>query len=118
MLGDRGNPISLDNLPLGTRYPGLAGEAATGVTMAVFPNPSDGNAQVRISTGRSGGATLRVYDAAGRLIGAPYAVAATGTGHTREVALQTLAGSLAPGVYVVELTAADGGRQIQRALVY
>lgn len=119
VLSDRGNNFYLDDLRLsGRTVTGLATATPVGSSLSVFPNPSDGDAQLRVATGPTGGATLRVYDAAGRLIGQPYAVAPTGAGQSREVALQTVAGSLAAGVYVVELTTADGARRTQRALVY
>ncbi len=120
VLSDRGNAIYLDNLRIGSRITGLAAETArAGVALVVYPNPSDGNAQLRVSTGTAGaGATLRLYDATGRLLGRPYAVAATGAGRASEVALRAVAGPLAAGVYVVELTTADGARLTQRAFVY
>ena len=118
VLSDRGSALYLDDFRIGGRVTGLAADASVGVTLTVLPNPSDGDAQVRVSTGAAGGATLRLYDAAGRLLGRPYAVASTGAGQERDVALRAVAGSLAAGVYVVELTTADGTRRTQRALVY
>jgi PKD repeat protein len=121
MLSDLGNVIYLDDLRIGSRITGL-GEDPTVSTSAltIYPNPSNGEALVRLSTGRvAGKATVRVLDAAGRLLGQPWHVNGTPTDGGHEVSLRTVAGRpLAAGVYVVELTTADGARQTQRALVF
>ena len=120
VFSDRGNILYLDNLRIGGRTPtGLADATiASRLGLSISPNPSTGAAVLTVSTGNNEPATLRVYDATGRRVGAAYSVAATGAGRSREVALHTVAGPLAAGVYVVELTAADGARRTQRALVY
>ncbi len=115
---DRGSAMYIDDIRIGGRITGLGAEAAAaGFVLTMYPNPATaGEAQVRVTTGPASGATLRVYDATGRLMGRPITVAAATA--DRAVALQTATGALAPGVYVVELTTAAGARLTQRALIY
>ncbi len=121
MSSDLGNVIYLDDIRIGSRITGLGDDALVQASaLTIYPNPSDGEALVRLSTGRvAGTATVRIYDAAGRLLGQPWRVSGTPTDGGHEVSLRAVAGrTLAAGVYVVELTTADGARQTQRALVY
>ena len=116
----RGSALYLDNIRLGSRITGLAADArATGARLSIYPNPSaEGEALIRLATGTTGAATLRITDATGRRLGQPLTIGMTGADTERELSLRSLAGPLAAGVYVVELTTADGARLTQRALVY
>ncbi len=121
VTSDRGNVLYLDDLLVKSPIPtGLAADqAGTRAALNIYPNPTtDGDAAVRVTTGTTGTATLRVYDAAGRLLGRAVTVPTTAVGQATEVSLRSVAGALRGGVYVVELTTADGFRLTQRALVY
>jgi hypothetical protein len=116
---DRGSALYIDDIRIGrSGITGLADDArAAGFALTMFPNPATAaEAQVRVTTGATSGGTLRVYDATGRIIGRTITIAAATA--DREVVLQSATGALAPGVYVVELTTADGARLTQRALIY
>lgn len=77
------------------------------LTVRVFPNPSDGTSTVE-AFWPGDAATLKVRDAAGRLV---FQEAFRGTGG-RRIPLQ----GLAPGVHFVELNAADR-RTVERLLI-
>lgn len=119
VTSDAGNTLYLDDLRLGgTMVLGLGSALDPALMLDVVPNPSDGaETTLRLVTSPArGAATVRVYDATGRLIGQPWRVSQTGS--PQEIHLSTVAGKLAAGVYLVELSTADGTRLTQRALVY
>lgn len=79
-----------------------AGEGAeSGLALAVGPNPTAGAATVAFALDTPGDATVAVYDALGRT------VATLATGAQAAGAQQATLDGLAPGVYVVRLTAGD-----------
>ena len=79
-----------------------AGETAdAGLALAVGPNPTTGAASVEFALDAPGEATVAVYDALGRQ------VATLASGTQAAGAQQAQIDGLAPGVYVVRLTAGD-----------
>ncbi len=114
-----GNALYLDHLRiegLPVTVTGLTAEAAIAQPqLSLVPNPStaDAPAMVRVTVPPGTTATLRLLDATGRRLGTAIKLASG----EREVPLNLAAGRLAAGVYLVELTTADGTRLVQRALV-
>lgn len=116
---DIGNSLYLDDIRLGSPLTGLGAELGQPVALSIFPNPSDGDeTTLRLTTSAAGSATVRVFDATGRLLGQPWHLSSATPGTTHEVRLTEVAGKLAAGVYMVELSTANGTRRTQRALVY
>lgn len=113
--GDNGNALYLDDLRLdGAPLLGAADEVATSAQLTITPNPSDGLAELQVALQPGITGTLRLLDALGRQLGHPVMV----SGDEQTVSLLDLAGRPAAGLYLVELTTADGQRLIRRALVY
>ncbi|MBC7449423.1 MAG: PKD domain-containing protein [Hymenobacteraceae bacterium] len=95
----------------------LAPAEALSPLLRIVPNPSattDGSATVQLMLPDNTPGMLQLYDATGRRLGRRLALPAG----TTETALRTLAGPLAAGLYLVELTTANGARRVERALVY
>lgn len=115
---DGGNALYLDALTLNGQPLGLTPEkAADDAALTLIPNPATSSgATVRLHLPSATTATLRLYDATGRLVRPPLALPARPAG-TREIPLAETGGSLAPGFYLIELTLADGTRQTVRAVV-
>lgn len=120
VTGDQGNALYLDDLRVaGTTPLGMAAELPEGDMLTLAPNPAPGGeATIRVVLpAGSGAASLRVYDATGRLVAAPYALPAAAAGQVTETSLAHCAGSLGRGLYLVELTTADGQRRSTRTVV-
>lgn len=111
-----GNALYLDDLRVGASPLGLFDALELpSESLSVYPNPSDGQARVRVQLASA--ATLTLYDATGRRIGASLPLSAAGAG-AQEVELRRFSGEkLARGLYLVELRAADGARRIERVIV-
>jgi hypothetical protein len=91
---------------VGIAEPVAGGLAAAGLRLAAFPNPFARSTRISYSLAAPGRASLRVYDAAGRLCAVPWdGERAAGTYSTEFLP----AGRPAPGgVYFVRLTAPGG----------
>lgn len=76
--------------------------------LLVFPNPSNGNFNIRINSQESGKVQVRILDITGRevnrIIAADYAAISTGS-------------TLQPGIYFVEVTQ-NGKRMVQKIVKY
>ncbi len=116
---DGGNALYLDALTLNGQPLGLTAETATtDAALTVIPNPtsSGGAAVLQLTLPAATTATLRLYDATGRLVRAPLVLPARPAG-TREIPLAAIGGTLAPGLYLIDLTLTDGTRRTVRMVV-
>lgn len=115
VFGDNGNALYLDDLRLdGPPLLGVATDAVSSTSLTITPNPSDGQAELRVVLPPGTRGTLRLLDALGRRLGQAVPV---GSGD-QTIGLRELAGRPAAGLYLVELTSADGRRLTRRVLVY
>ena len=114
LISDQGNALYLDEVRISGQTPlGIAPDVASTLSLDIAPNPgSAAEGAVAHLTVPIGGATLRVSDAVGRCLGSQSV-----RGGAREVPIADVAGSLAPGFYVVELLTDAGERRIARAVV-
>ncbi|MEM8602137.1 MAG: T9SS type A sorting domain-containing protein, partial [Bacteroidota bacterium] len=80
---------------------------------AVYPNPAGGAVTVPVTLREAAEVTVMVYDVLGRAV----ATVARGRVEAGRHAFGLDTGTLAPGVYVVRLDAADGQTATQRFTV-
>jgi hypothetical protein len=87
--------------------------AACGLSLDAFPTPNHGTFTVRYALGGSGTASLRLYDVTGNLVST--LVSGYHPAGSYSYSLLTTHGSLASGVYLLNLTLNQGGRIIPLA---
>lgn len=106
VVSGQGNPVYIDNVNISPYFAGTDHPDPSGMQVAVYPNPSDGNLNLSFINPGAGQVTVSLYDAAGRKIHTFF----SGSVPAGEQLLALeLPETLTPSVYYVKLDTPGGG---------